>query len=97
RIFSGAYGWSRTPYHCGAVGMVDGRRLTCATRPHHPSVATLCSTYRTTFVSVKTSTLEFGFIVTQTLPLHRNHRQRFRLAVRCNPEIASFDPLALWE
>jgi hypothetical protein len=35
------------------------------------------------------------FIGTQTLPLHRNHRQRFRLAVRRNPEIASFDPLAL--
>jgi len=74
--------------------MVDERRLTCATRPHHPSVATLCSTYRTTFVSVKTSTLEFGFIVTQTLPLHRNHRQRF--AACGQAQIASFDPLALW-
>src|SRR5262245_15275876 len=41
--------------------MVDERRLACATRPRHPSVTILCSTDRTTFVSVKISTAEFGF------------------------------------
>src|SRR5262249_5708284 len=34
--------------------MVDEQRLICATRPRHPPVAILCSTDRTTFVSVKT-------------------------------------------
>src|SRR5262245_16681604 len=33
--------------------MVDEQRLACATPPRHPSATILCSTDRTTFVSVK--------------------------------------------